>query len=119
MSLTSSEISTYVRRMTSAVWADYTESYASMLRALACMCDYVARCPSDSDFSRILSEARSLGLLEEEELATMCMVNRSTANRWINGKCRPSPLEQRAILRKLAALLRREIGEAVADAKRI
>jgi len=49
----------------------------------------------------------------------MCMVNRSTANRWINGKCRPSPLEQRAILRKLAALLRREIGEAVADAKRI
>jgi len=104
--------------MRCAEWADYTESYASLLQALASMCDYVASHPDDRDFSRILNEAHSLGLLEEEDLIRMCMVNRSTANRWINGRYRPPPSEQRAILRELAAALRREVREAMDDARR-
>jgi len=88
-----------------------------MLRALADVCDYVGRYPEDSSFSHILSEAHSLGLLQEEELADMGVVNRSTANRWINGKTRPSKLEQRVILQKLAGLLRKEVMEAVAGAR--
>jgi len=89
-----------------------------MLRALAGLCDYVVRFPSDRDFLHILAEAHSLGLLEEEALATMGTASRSTANRWINGKAKPSVLQQRVILQKLAVLLRREVREAIDDARR-
>ena len=96
----------YVSRMNSAMWAEYAERYRAMLRALACVCDHVAAVPQDEAFSRILIEAHSLGWLQEDGLAAMGMVERSTANRWMNGKARPSKLQQCVIMQKLAAHLR-------------
>jgi len=103
--------------MNSAMWADYTESYVNMLNALADLCDYVARHPSDADFSRILVEGHGQGLLQEDGLADMGMVGRSTANRWINGRARPSKLQQCVILQKFAAHLRSAAKEMRAEAR--
>jgi hypothetical protein len=53
-----------------------------------------------------LIEAHSLGWLQEEALARMGMVGRTTANRWINGAAKPSKLQQCVIMEKLATHLR-------------
>lgn len=101
----------YVSRMNSAMWADYADRYRAMLRALAVLCDYVARHPGAGGFSRILNEAHSLGWLQEDGLADMGMVERSTANRWMNGKAKPSKLQQCVIMEKLAAHLKSVANE--------
>ena len=97
--------------MNSAMWAEYADRYRATLRALACACDYVARHPTVGGFARILNEAHGLGLLQEDGLADMGMVARSTANRWLNGKARPSKLQQCVIMEKLAAHLKSVANE--------
>ena len=92
--------------MTDALWTKYADCTKATRQALADLCEYLATNPSSDGFSLALAEAWRLRIVQEDTVATAGMVERSTANRWLNGAAKPSKLQQVVVMREVAKLCR-------------
>jgi hypothetical protein len=87
------------------LWSDFNQRSIDHLRSLAALCRFGAENPTDELFAALLDEAHQLRVISEQSLAEIARVDRSTANRWLNGKAKlRARLAQVAIMEAIAKL---------------